>query len=114
METYDTILKRMKEKYTELSGNIPAENSDIAVRLSVLAGEIYSSLVNMEWVKRQMFVSSAQGEYLDYHAQERGLERRGASYAFGSVIFSVTEPAVTDINIPAGTVVARNAVISAA
>ncbi len=106
METYNSILERMKNKYRELSGNTPAENSDISVRLSVLAGEIYSSLVNMEWLKRQMFASTAQGEYLDYHAQERGIERRSASYAFGSVIFSVTEPAVTEINIPAGVVVA--------
>ena len=106
MESYNSILSRMKNKYAELSGNTPSDNSDISVRLSVLAGEIYSSLVNMEWLKRQMFASTAQGEYLDLHAQERGLVRRQPSCAVGSVIFSVSEPAVADINIPAGTVVA--------
>lgn len=108
MESYNSILSRMKNKYAELSGNTLSENSDISVRLSVLAGEIYSSLVNMEWLKRQMFASTAQGEYLDLHAQARGLVRRKASCAQGSVIFSVSEPAVADINIPAGTVVATN------
>ncbi len=108
MMTFEEILERMKSKYTELSGNVPSENSDVSVRMTVLAGEIYSSLVNMEWLKRQMFASSAQGEYLDFHAQARGLERRKASCAAGSVIFSVSEAAVSQINIPKGTVVATS------
>lgn len=106
METYDSILQKMKDKYTELSGNVPSDASDISVRLSVLAGEIYSALVNMEWLKRQMFADTAQGEYLDCHAQTRGLERRGASCAQGSVIFSVSEAVQSRVSIPAGTVVA--------
>lgn len=106
MESYDSILKRMSDKYTELSGNTPAEASDISVRLRVLAGEIYSAYVNMEWLKRQLFADTAQGEYLELHAKERGLVRREASYAVGSVVFSVTEPALKEIIIPAGTVVA--------
>lgn len=106
METYENILKRMTEKYRELSGNTPHEASDIAIRLRVLAGEIYSSLVNIEWLKRQMFADTAEGVYLDYHAQSRGLSRRGASRAVGEVIFSITEPTAVPLTIPVGTVVA--------
>ncbi|MBR3987847.1 MAG: baseplate J/gp47 family protein [Clostridia bacterium] len=106
MQTYDEILKRMTEKYTELSGVVPDESSDIGIRLRVLAGEVYSNLVNTEWLRRQMFVSTAEGEYLDMHAEERGITRRDATVSRGEVTFSVNEPATRNINIPKGTVVA--------
>lgn len=106
MQTYDEILKRMTEKYTELSGIIPSEVSDIGIRLRVLAGEIYSNVVNTEWLKRQMFVSTAEGEYLDMHAFERGIVRREATSAYGEVTFSVAEKVDKNISIPKGTVVA--------
>lgn len=106
MQTYDEILKRMTEKYTELSGITPDESSDIGIRLRLLAGEVYSNIVNAEWLKRQMFVSAAEGEYLDMHAGERGITRREATFSRGEVTFSVNEPAAKNISIPKGTVVA--------
>jgi len=106
MQTYDDILRRMTEKYTELSGITPSEASDIGIRLRVLAGEIYSNAVNTEWLKRQMFVSTAEGEYLDMHALERGIVRREATSAFGEVTFSVKEALTERVSIPKGTIVA--------
>lgn len=106
MQTYDEILKSMTEKYTELSGITPDERSDIGIRLRVLAGEIYSSAVNSQWLKRQMFVSFAEGEYLDLHAGERGITRREETPSYGEVTFSVAEAATENISIPKGTVVA--------
>ena len=106
MQTYDEILKRMTEKYTQLSGIVPSEASDIGIRLRVLAGEIYSNAVNTEWLKKQMFASTAEGEYLDMHAYERGIVRREATPAFGEVTFSVAEAVDKNLSIPKGTVVA--------
>ncbi len=106
MKTYDEIYKSMADKYTELTGIAPDENSDLGIRLRVLAGEIYSSEVNLGWLKRQMFFSTADGEYLDLHAVERGIERRKGSKAFGEVRFFCVQPAEADISIPKGTVVA--------
>ncbi len=106
MQTYDEILNRMTEKYTELSGITPSEISDIGIRLRVLAGEVYSNVVNTEWLKKQMFVSTAEGEYLDMHAYERGIVRREATPAFGEVTFSVKEAVSENLSIPKGTVVA--------
>lgn len=106
MQSYDEILQSMTDKYTELSGITPFENSDIGIRLRVVAGEIYSSAVNLMWLKRQMFVSTAQGEYLDMHAKERGLLRREATPAFGEVTFSVSEALSENVSIPKGTIVA--------
>ena len=108
MYTYDEILERMTEKYKEVSGNTPSETSDIYVRLQVLAGELYSAYMTMDWLKRQMFVQTCTGEYLDLHAMERGLARREASKAVGSVVFGVSEPAIQEITVPKGTVVATN------
>ncbi len=105
MQTYDEILNRMTGKYTDLTGITPDEGSDIGIRLRLLTGEIYSSLVNAEWLKRQMFLSTAEGEYLDMHAYERGITRRKATESRGEVTFSVNEPVNKDINIPKGTVV---------
>lgn len=108
METYESILSRMTEKYSELSGNEPHDASDIAIRLRLLAGEIYSSLVYADWLKRQMFADTAEGQYLDYHAHTRGLSRRESSVAVGEVVFSVSEPVVADLTIPAGTVLSTS------
>ncbi len=105
MKTYSEILLEMKEKYRELTGIAPADTSDIGVRLQVLAGEIYSAMVNAQWITRQMFPSTAEGEYLDYHAEERGLSRRQASFSVGEVIFSLSEAVTDNIVIPKGSVV---------
>lgn len=106
MKTYDEIYKSMAQKYAELTGIVPDECSDLGIRFRVLAGEIYSSEANLNWLKRQMFFSTADGEYLDLHAAERGVERRKGSKAFGEVRFYCEQPAEADISIPKGTVVA--------
>lgn len=106
MENYDEILERMRGRYKELTGFEPYEESDIGVRLRVLAGELFGMGVNIEWVKRQMNFTTAEGEYLDYHAEYRGLKRYSATKSVGEVIFSMSSPAVQDVVIPKGCVVA--------
>lgn len=108
METYDEIYTRMKEKYETESGFEIDPASDIAIRLKVLAGEIYSEQCSLEWLKRQMFADTAGGEYLDYIAEQRGLARKAATKASGTLTFSVAEVLHYPIEIPAGTVVATN------
>lgn len=106
METYDEIYQRMKSTYEANAGYPFCEESDIAVRLRVLAGEIYNAQTNTEWLKRQMFSSSAGGEYLDYLASQRGLERKGATKAQGELTFYISEPTDHAIIISKGAVVA--------
>ncbi len=105
MDSYMSILSGMKEKYTELSGNEVPEGSDIDIRMKVLAGEIFDSEVNLDFIKRQMFASTATGEYLDVHAEDRGLSRNPAVKATGSVTFSVDNVREEAITIPRGTIV---------
>ena len=52
----------MKARYEQESGFEIDEASDIAVRLKVLAGEIYNMETTLDWTKRQMFASTATGE----------------------------------------------------
>lgn len=103
METYDEILDRMTAGYASYAGFAPAEESDIMIRLRVLAGEIYRLKVNGEFVERQMFPSTATGDYLDRHAAQRGLSRKEAVKAAGQVTFYPEMPEHPDIMIPAGT-----------
>lgn len=105
MKTHSEILNKMLKKYQEMSGITPSKESDIYIKLQVLSGELYAIEANLEWVKRQLFVATATGEYLDRHAQCRGIERKKAKRATGELAFSITEPALFDIEIPKGTVV---------
>ncbi len=98
----------MKAKYEQESGAVFDEASDIAIRLKVLAGEIYNAQVNMEWLKTQMFAETAGGEYLDNIASQRGLIRKQAVKAQGELEFYLSEPTDHNVIIPVGTVVATD------
>ena len=105
MEGYDEILLRMKENYKALTGIEVTEDSDIGVRLSVLAGEIFSTGMNIDWLKAQSLFTTATGEFLDSHGALRGLERHKASKAEGDVILSLSQVQERDVLIPCGAVV---------
>lgn len=98
----------MKSRYELESETEVDEKSDIAIRLKVLAGEIYNAQVNFEWLKNQMFADTASGEYLDYLAKQRGLERKKALKAQGEIIFSIPQAVDHNIIIPLGTVAATD------
>jgi len=95
----------MKESYSDYAGFTPSEQSDVMIRLKVLAGEIYKERAYAEYILRQMFPSTAVGEYLDLHAAERGLTRRQATKATGYAAFYPSEETHDSILIPAGTIV---------
>lgn len=105
MESYDEILTRMKEHYRELSGFAPENESDIMLRLRVLAGEVFKERAYADYIMRQMFPTTAEGSYLDEHAAQRNITRKAATKAVGTVLFSTDSQEHGDIVIPAGTVV---------
>ena len=98
----------MKENYTQQRGEDFDEAGDIAIRLKVLAGEIYNMQTTVEWLKRQLFPSTATGEFLDRFAAQRGLARNAAVKARGQLKFSVNEQKATAVTIPRGTVVSTD------
>lgn len=108
MDSYDEILARMKDNYAQLAGFEVPELSDIDIRLKVLASEVYNNQVNIEFIKRQMFPTTATGEYLDLHAEDRGLSRKESVKATGKIKFFVPAQLSTDLDIPKGTYVATS------
>ena len=77
-ETYESILSRLQRRFQELAGFPADDASDIGIRLKVLAGELFSACTNLDWLQRQVFPQTAQGIQLDYHAQQRGIQRKSA------------------------------------
>lgn len=108
MVTYSEIYNRMLNDYNTRTGNYPSDSSDVAIRLKTLAGEIFSCYMNLEFIKTQMFLTTATGEYLDYHANQRGLTRKGATKAKGTVDFGTYSSAQRTLIIPKGTVVSTS------
>ena len=104
MKTIDEIYREMLACFGEETGLEPREGTDLSARMYALAAQVYALYVQADWVTRQAFPQTAEGEYLDYHAQLRSLERKPALPAQGTVRFTAGEAAQSDRAIPAGTV----------
>lgn len=102
--SYHEILTRMENTYYQLTGQEASECSDTGIRLKLLAGEIYSMGTYANWLKKQMFFTTASGEQLDYHAAQRGLTRKRGEKARGIVVFRTNVAMEYDLVIPEGTI----------
>ena len=94
----------MLETFRTETGSAPSGTSDLAVRLYAVAAQVHALYVQGEWVTRQCFPQTADGEHLDLHAALRGVERRPAARAKGTITFEVNGSAQAILTIPAGTV----------
>ncbi len=104
MKTTEEIYSEMRTVFAEETGVEVSDSGDLAVRLYAVAAQIYALHVQCEWVTNQCFPQSAEGEYLDHHAEMRGLKRRAAVAAGGNIRFYVDAAVAADIFIAAGTV----------
>ena len=71
MEELRAIYERMRAAFAEETGFVPNDGCDMMVRLYALAAEVQSLLAQADWVLDQSFPQTAQGQYLDYHAETR-------------------------------------------
>ena len=106
--TFDEIYGRMAAAYAEEAGFAPEGASDIALRLRVLAAEIYTALCEVEAVRAAAFPQTASGADLDLHAGERGLQRKPAVQAEGTLTFSRGTALTYDVEIPEGMICAAS------
>ena len=83
---------------------MPSEGCDSAVRLYALAAELQSLLMQADWVLDQSFPQTAQGMYLDYHAETRGITRAAAEKAVGTLRFAAADKVTAACPIAKGTV----------
>lgn len=104
MKSVDEIYQEMMAAFAGETGMEASRSSDLAVRLYAVAAQIYSLYVQADWVGRQGFPQSAEGTYLDQHAQLRGLERRPATEAEGVIRFTADTAGDAEREIPVGTV----------
>lgn len=104
MKTAKEIFSEMCETYTELTGITVNDGCDMAVRLYAAAAQIESIYIYNDWVKKQCFPQTATDEYLDLHAEMRGLKRNNALRAVGIIKFMTQAPAEHEVEVPIGTV----------
>lgn len=104
MKTVEEIYREMLSCFGENTGLEPREGCDLSARLYAVAAQIYSLYIQADWVARQAFPQTAAGEYLDRHAQLRGLKRKPAVAAEGAVRFTAGEISSVPRVVPKGTV----------
>lgn len=104
METYDQLTDRMYQTFEKMAGYSPDNASDLGIRMKVLAGEIYSTMSSLEYLKKQLSLATATGEELTALAEEHGLVRKPAQKAQGILEFKIEESLWFNVLIPKGTV----------
>lgn len=103
MKTTDEIYEEMLSAYAEKTGLAVNDGGDMALRLYAVASQLYCLWVQEEYLARQAFPQTAEGEYLDRHAGIRGLERGEAVKAAGTLRFCIDTALTEALPIPAGT-----------
>ena len=87
----------------EQTGLEPEAGCDLSVRMYAVAAQVYALYIQAQWVTRPAFPQTAESDYLDLHAQLRGLTRKQATQAQGSIRFTA-QSSDTARTIPQGTV----------
>lgn len=85
--TLDTLTREMERVFEERAGYPAGSATDVGIRIRTLAGELYALYTRLDFYRRQAFPSTATGTYLDEHARMRGLTRKAAGTAAGTVVF---------------------------
>lgn len=103
MKTIEEIYGEMKTQYEKLTGLAINDGGDMALRLYAVAAQLYSLWVHADFLDRQAFPQTAQGESLDYHAELRGLTRGAPTRAQGLIRFSLDAVSASPVIISEGT-----------
>jgi len=104
VKEWTEIYEQMRGTFAQRAGFVPSEGCDSAVRLYALAAELQSLLMQADWVLDQSFPQTAQGTYLDYHAETRGITRGAAEKAAGVIRFAAADKVTAACPIEKGTV----------
>jgi uncharacterized phage protein gp47/JayE len=96
----------MKTEHRTLAGFDADDASDIGIRLKVLAAELAEFYARLDELEKQIVPLTSTGAYLDFHAEAKGISRKPALKAAGTLRFSRETAAASDIAIPAGIVCA--------
>ena len=100
MKTIEEIYEDMRAAYAEKTGLAVGDGGDMALRLYAVASQLYCLWVQTDYLTRQTFPQTAEGEYLDRHAALRGLTRGEAAKAAGTLRFCLKEAAAAAVTVP--------------
>ena len=103
-KTIESIYSEMLEVFGEASGYLPSSSCDLAARLYAAAAQIQGLYLQAQWLLDQSFPQTAAGEYLERHAQLRGISRGIATCAAGTLRFGLSAMVGGDLTIKSGTV----------
>ena len=104
MKEVDELYGKMLAVFEEKSVFTMDDTADLAVRLYAAAAQIQTLYAYSDWAVNQSFPQTATGEYLDYHAALRGIERKAGTKARGSLRFRLDAAREDDLTIKCGTV----------
>ena len=81
MRPIEEIYQELLDAFAERAGFVPESGCDLAVRLWAAAAQLQALGIQADWVLDQSFPQTAQGKYLDYQGQMRGLTRLASTKA---------------------------------
>lgn len=103
-KTIETIYAEMLAAFGQASGYLPSSSCDLSARLYAAAAQIQGLYLQAQWLLDQSFPQTAAGEYLDRHAQLRGISRSIATCATGKLRFGLSAAISGDLTVKSGTV----------
>lgn len=104
MKTIEEIYQGLAAEFQSRTGTAAGSSGDLAARFYAVAAQLYSLSVQAEWTLRQCFPQTAAEDALDRHAMLRGITRRQAAKAAGTVRFFVDGGRQTSTEVRSGTV----------
>lgn len=104
-KTFDQIVTDIEQYLADNQSKLTDWNPGSIVRtfaeaIAFVLSDLYQRLADD---LKQAFIETSEGEYLDKKVADIGVTRKAATKAEGTVTFSRSSPAPSDIVIPAGT-----------
>lgn len=83
--TFAQIRQTILQEVRNLTGVSAPDDSDAAIRADGEAAVVEGLYQQQKWIERQLFIQTADEQYLYIHAEKLGLPRLGGTRASGSV-----------------------------
>ena len=103
-----TLTDLAKRAATAFRSNLKGSDAalwpnNVAVSAKVMAGAVWEAFSFLDYISRQAFAATAEGQWIERHAAEYGMARLAATYALGSI----TLAGDNGVTVPAGLILVR-------
>lgn len=98
--TYDELRDALLTDYAnQMSGADTSAGSDIYIRSAATASALWGLYQYQGWIARQVFPDTADSSELEHHASIRGLTRKAATMASGTITLTGTNGTIVDTGL---------------